>query len=249
MSILNIFFTYIYDIIAPKKCIICKIEGKYLCGKCFLLQQNFTWFCYICKRKSPNYNIHKKCLIQNKLLHWINFNNTKIYLNKIIVLTHYKNTAIKTLIKKFKFQGKKEIWKDLSLYLSQLLLNNTTLTEQNNSILVPVPLYFIRQLQRWFNQSEIIAQEVWWQSGIPYIKGLIIRRKHTRHQSRLSQEDRLNNLNNAFKIKKKHLDTIDKKTIILIDDVISSWTTLNEIAKILKQSWAKKVIGLCIASD
>ena len=45
------------------------------------------------------------------------------------------------------------------------------------------------------------------------------------------------------------VDKIFEKNIIIVDDIISTWTTLNEMAKILKKNWAKKVIWLVIASD
>ena len=45
------------------------------------------------------------------------------------------------------------------------------------------------------------------------------------------------------------LDKLDKKVFILVDDVVSTWTTINEISKILKKSWAKNIIALVIASN
>jgi predicted amidophosphoribosyltransferase len=56
-------------------------------------------------------------------------------------------------------------------------------------------------------------------------------------------------LKDCFQINKKKVDIIDKKNIIIVDDVVSTWATLNEIAKQLKLNWANKVIWLCFASD
>ena len=77
MSIIKI-INFFKDILAPKKCYSCKKEWSYLCDYCFNNLHNFEPFCYICKKESENFKIHKKCLIENKLLDWKNFNDKKI---------------------------------------------------------------------------------------------------------------------------------------------------------------------------
>ncbi len=263
MSILKNILIFFKDILSPKKCFSCKKEGIYLCEKCFNNLDNFGEYCYICKKKSSNFKIHKKCLIENKLLNWKNFNDKKIYLDNVIVLTHYKNKVIKKLIISFKFYWKKDIWVELWEKLWNFVKNNISLLKReypegegfwtvelmNNFITLPVPLHWFKKIKRWFNQSEILAENIANILNINYNKNIIIRKKYTRQQSKLSRQERLNNLNNSFKINKNKVDNIDNKIIFLVDDVVSSWTTLNEIAKILKQNWAKKVIWVCVASN
>lgn len=256
-NILNKIFIFLKDILSPKKCFFCNKEGFYLCEYCFLKQDNFEPFCYICKKKSNNFKIHKKCLIENKLLSWKNFNDKKIYLDNIIVLTHYKNDVIKKLITSFKFYWKKdiwvELWEKLWFFIKKYNIINSLSIEGfnplNNFIILPVPLHWFKKIKRWFNQSEILAENFANILKINYNKKVLIKKKHTRQQSKLTRQKRLNNLEKAFKINKKQVDNIDKKYIFLVDDVISSWTTLNEIAKVLKQNWARKIIGVCIASN
>jgi len=249
MSILKNIFILFQDILAPKKCYSCNKEWYFLCQECFLKLDNFEPFCYVCKKKSENYKIHKKCLIENKMLNWKNFNEKKIYLDKVIVMTHYKNDVIKKLITHFKFYWKKDIWEELWKKLWYFVKNNSLLDDFNDWIVLPVPLHFFKKIKRWFNQSEILAFHFSKILNIDYNKKVIIRRKYTRQQSKLSRQERLHNLDNSFKIKNKNIDKIDKKTIFLIDDVVTSWTTMNEISKVLKQNWAKKVIWICIASN
>ena len=88
-----------------------------------------------------------------------------------------------------------------------------------------------------------------WYFRFRYEKNIVLKNRQTRQQSKLSRQDRLTNLENSFKINQNKLDIIDKKVVILIDDVISTWTTVNEISKILKDNWAVKVIVVCFASD
>ncbi len=242
-------WNFIKDILAPKKCYSCNKHWRFLCEECFNKQNNCEVFCYICKKHSPEFNIHKKCLIENKLMSWKNFNWLKVYFDKVLVLTHYSNSIIKKLITHFKFFWKKEIWEELSKHLSKVLIKNSPWLINKNTIILPVPMFFIRKILRGYNQSDILAKNVALNSWIYYNKYVLKRGRHTRQQSKLSQEDRTENLKNAFKINKKHLDKIDKRTIILVDDVISTGSTVNEIAKLLKQNGAKKVIVLCLASN
>ncbi|MDQ7009462.1 MAG: ComF family protein [Candidatus Gracilibacteria bacterium] len=266
MSILkNIFIFFINivkNILAPKICFFCGKEGSFLCEDCFNKQDNFKGFCYICKRKSDDFKIHKKCLIENKILNGKNFNDKKIYLDRVIVMAHYKNNVIKKLIKYFKFFGKKDIGKELGEKLGIFVKNNISLlkreypqgegfgpVELNNFVVIPVPLHFFKKIKRGFNQSEILGESFSKILNIDYSTKVLIRKKYTRQQSKLNKIERLKNLDNAFIIKVNKVDIIDNKIIFLVDDVISTGTTLNEIAKILKQNGAKKVIGVCVASN
>lgn len=251
MSILKYIINFLKDILAPKKCYSCKKEWNFLCEDCFYKLDNFKPFCYICKKDSKNFKIHKKCLIENRLLEWKNFNDKEIFLDRVIVMTHYKNNVVKKLIKDFKFYWKKDIWEELWEMLWNFINNNIELSLKLESdlIVLPVPLHFLKKIKRWFNQSEIIAKGLTKKLNIKYSRNTIIRYKYTRQQSKLIRIKRLQNLNNSFKINKKYIDNVDKKIILVIDDVVSSWTTLNEIAKTLKKNWAKKVIWICIASN
>ena len=267
-NILKNIIVFLEDILAPKKCYLCKKEWNFLCENCFQKQDNFDPFCYICKRRSKNFEIHKKCLIENKLLNWKNFNNSKIYLDRVIVMTHYKNDVIKKLIRDFKFFWKKDIWEEFWEKLWKFVKNNEIINSlstegfypqgarrsplkisEQNFIILPVPLHFFKKIKRWFNQSDILSKKFSKVLDINYDKNILIRRKYTRQQSKQSLENRLINIEKAFKINKKQVDKIDKKIIFIIDDVVSTWTTLNEIAKLLKQNWAKKVIWVCVASN
>lgn len=233
-------FKIIKDIIAPKKCYSCNKEWHFLCNECYNKLHNFDEICYVCKSYSENYKIHENCK------KWVYFDN-------ILVLTHYKNKVIKKLITDSKFHHKKDILEDFSEYLWELLTehinNEYWIMNIEDFIIIPTPMYFLKKFTRWYNQSEILARYISKITWINYQKNIIKKSKNTKQQSTLSKEERLKNLENAFKIKNKYLDKIDNKIIIIVDDVISTWTTLNQISKILKNNWAQKVIWLCIASD
>lgn len=229
---------FIKDIIAPKKCYSCQKEWHFLCPQCLSKLSNFRPYCYVCKDFSDNYLVHEDCK------KWI-------YYDRLVVLSHYKNKEISKLVKDAKYYHKKDIFEDFWKYLSDLLIKNIwdLWVSKSDLVLVPVPMYFLRKLYRWYNQSEILTNYISQFTKIKQENKLIKRIKNTRQQSKLSKNVRWQNLDNAFKIEQNKLDKIDKKIIILVDDVASTWTTINEISKLLKQNWVEKIIWLVIASN
>ncbi len=227
---------FLKDILAPKKCYSCNKEWHFLCPECLSKIDVFEDVCYVCKGKTNNFDIHKSCL-------------ENVYYDKVIILSHYKNKHIKKLIKDFKFYKLKDIRDDFWEYLSKLFIENEVYKNTDDYILIFPPMGFIKKLKRWYNHSELLTRTISKNIKIDINSKLIKKTKTTRQQSILSREKRLTNLNNSFKIAKNKIDNFDKKTFIIVDDVISTWSTINEISKVLKQAWAKKVIWLIVASD
>jgi ComF family protein len=131
----------------------------------------------------------------------------------------------------------KYMWKELKSF------------KKENFIVLSTPMSFLRKIQRWYNHSDVLAQSIATSFQFKYKKDIILKNKWTRQQSKLSRQERLTNLKEAFKINNKYIDVIDNKIVILVDDVVSTWTTVNEISKILKERWSKKIIILILASD
>lgn len=229
-------FKFLKDLIAPKKCYSCNKEWHFLCPLCMSKMSNFKSVCYVCKGKTDDFKIHNNCL-------------QEVYYDKIIILSHYKDKYISKLIKDFKFYNKKDIWIDLGNYLSELFFENEIYKNTDNYIIIFPPMWLLKKLKKWYNHSEILARQVSKKTNTKIVQWLIKKIKTTRQQSKLSRQQRLTNLNNSFKINKNKLDNIDKKTFIIVDDVISTGSTINELSKILKEKWAKKVIWLIVASD
>ena len=226
---------FIKDILAPKKCYSCKKEWHFLCPKCLSKMYNFSDICYVCKKKSKYFSVHNEC-------------KKGIFYDNLIILTHYKNNTISKLIKDLKFYNRKDILEDFWKYLWEILLKNI-FDKKENFVIIPIPMNLFKKIFRWYNQSEILAEYISKNTWIKIEKNLIKKIKNTRQQSKLNRQQRIKNLKNSFKLNKTVLDKLDKKTFIIVDDVVSTWTTINTISKILKQNWVKKVIGLTIASD
>lgn len=232
MKLINLF----KDIIAPKKCYNCGQIWSFICQKCLDEFWYFENICYVCKAKTRDFEVHEYC------------RNEFVYYDKIIILTHYKNKIIKRLVEDAKFYWKKDILEDFSIYLFQILTKNIS-QNRDEVVLIPTPMYFWKKIFRWYNQSEILVKNLWESFWISYNLKIIKKIKKTLAQSHLSKIERIENLKWVFSLDKTEFEKYKTKTFIIVDDVVSTWSTINEIAKLLKKNWVKKVYGLWVASD
>jgi ComF family protein len=105
-------------------------------------------------------------------------------------------------------------------------------------LIIPVPLHRSRERQRGFNQAELIAARL----GLPMATRLLRRRKNTPSQTGLTRNERKRNLASAFEVKGPV-----NGTVIVVDDVYTTGSTANEIARTLKRAGAGRVEVLTVA--
>lgn len=115
---------------------------------------------------------------------------------------------------------------------------------QKDVLLVPVPLYFLRERWRGYNQAEILAGMIGQKLKMPW-ENMLRKTRSTKRQVDLEGVRRRKNLANVFK--KNSKAEVNGKKIVLIDDISTTGTTLEECAKVLKSSGAKEVWGLVVA--
>jgi len=108
----------------------------------------------------------------------------------------------------------------------------------------PVPLFWFRRLTRRFNQSELLAAGMARMFGIPVAR-VLHKVKHTAPQSRLSRGSRIANLRGAFRV--PNPEEVEDKTILLVDDVMTTGTTCSECARVLKDAGALRVYAITVA--
>jgi ComF family protein len=110
-------------------------------------------------------------------------------------------------------------------------------------LLVPVPMHYLSQFQRGFNQSYLIAKSL----NLPDVRinSELVRVRNTQSQTTVTFAQRPKNVLNAFAVRKNH--HFEGKNICLIDDVKTSGATLNECAKTLREAGAGKVFAFVLA--
>lgn len=153
---------------------------------------------------------------------------------RMVIVSRYSE-PLSTLIHRFKFQG--QFWLDRSLArLLYLAIRQAKRTHQLNlpDVILPVPLHHFRQWSRGYNQATLIAKWLGRWLDIPVREDLLIRLKRTPTQRGLTAKSRRKNLKNAFKTTEKW-QKCGYKSVCLVDDVITTGSTMNEIAKQLRK--------------
>lgn len=215
-------------IIYPARCIGCgkllAIDGdKWLCTDC---TEDFTEHkglrCLVCGRPTDHKGKCSDC------------RSGSIYFDKGYCILEYKD-AVRNAILKFKYKYKSGYAKYFGSLLSDYAKRNI---ELKYDYVTAVPLHKKRLRERGYNQSELIAKILAKNMGVAY-KELLVRQKPTLPQNRLNKKQRQDNIKNAF-IPAKGAD-IEGRSILMVDDIFTTGTTMNECAKILKRQGAYRV--------
>lgn len=140
----------------------------------------------------------------------------------------------------FKYRGKHTLAKPLAR-----LMINALPCELEVDMIVPVPLHPTRLRAREFNQSLLLADQLGRHLARPVSASHLIRITATDPQTTLTRKSRLRNLRNAFDIRQPQ-DLTDQR-ILLVDDVFTTGTTLNECAKALRKAGTGPVFALTLA--
>ncbi len=108
-------------------------------------------------------------------------------------------------------------------------------------LLIPVPLHESRRHSRGFNQAELIAGAAakHFAPKLEVASAVIVRRRETISQVGLSREERIENMRDAFRVSDP--GRAKGRSVILVDDVMTTGTTLSECARVLKRAGAKRV--------
>ncbi len=151
--------------------------------------------------------------------------------------------AIRDLIHSFKYNQRTHLRNPLAL----LALEGVSglVDDQAPHLIVPVPLHRSRLRQRGFNQAVLLGRKISRLLSLPMIPDALIRTRQTAPQIELSAAERRLNVKGAFKVGRT--DTVAGKRILLLDDVMTTGSTMNECAKELKKAGATVVIAAAIA--
>lgn len=234
---------YVLDIVFPIRCIGCSKlsssrEMDYICRKCLAsISTNNQSECIGCKNKIGMGKTCFKCKDTN-------------YIDQLLIVLDYKNPIVVQIIKCLKYRLVREIINPLSILIKKYILNLSREKKLNilekNPIIIPVPLHPRRLNWRGFNQSELIAQSLSDIIQCPVQINSLRRIKKSKPQADIKERvERLKEPIGIFRL--VNSEPIRNNVVILVDDVCTTGATLNECARVLKESKAKKVIGFVIA--
>lgn len=239
---MNYYIESFLELIYPEKntCMVCgsydeTIEDRYICRNCEKKIKKITApICIKCSKPidyNKSINLCPDCVLYEK--HFVMSKSPFLY-----------EGIIKKNIHNFKYYNKPYLYK----LFGSLLLNYMLETNYINfDYMTSVPLHPSKMKSRGYNQSELVAKYISQKLNIPYINTLK-RVKKTIKQSTQSKEKRRKNLINAFNINYiKNIDKIKNSDILLVDDIYTTGSTVDECSKTLLNFGISKVFVLTIA--
>lgn len=152
---------------------------------------------------------------------------------------------IRKIILNYKFKDKAYLYKTLVNFL----LKNQKFFQilQSYDTMIPVPISRKRRKERGYNQSELIAKEIAIKLSLEYNPKSLFKAKNIIEQSKLNKEERKKNIQGVYEL--HNFKILQNKKILLIDDIYTTGSTVNECSKVLNQAQPKKIGVLTLAKD
>ncbi len=226
----------ILDFIYPPHCLLCRapLEGRWVgfCAACWAgLEAIVGPRCLRCG-----------CPIESEAATCRNCADKLFKFNRMRALSPF-NFSVQRLIHMLKYQGRTSVGRVLGEALGEALKGDVLTAEA--PLILPVPLHGSRRRERGYNQSALIARAAGTALGLSVQEGMLQRIRPTQTQTALDAEGRRANVAGAFRVKAPH--RVQDRTILVIDDVVTTGATVNACAAALKAAGARKVYVAAVA--
>ena len=221
---INSFLDFIY----PRYCA--------ACNNLLLIKEEEI--CLSCNYELPRTNFHKQKENQVEQLFWgkIKVEFASSY------LSYTKGNITQQVIQNFKYRGRKEIGYILGRQYGNEL--NRIMNNKNIDFIVPIPLHEKKQKKRGFNQSEYFGKGLSDSLKIPLETNVLTRQIYTETQTIRSRIDRWQNVKSIFEV--CDINKIQGKHILLVDDIITTGSTIESAALTLQKKADSKISVLTL---
>jgi competence protein ComFC len=228
----------IISLVYPPACTICSAQidlDKYLCQQCEAkLVRIKAPFCAKCSEPFPG--------AITTPFNCANCAHRPLYFENAVSLFRSRGIA-RRIILDFKYGHQ--------IYLRHLVaswlfaaMEDARLRAQKFDLIIPVPLHPARQRERGFNQAALLAQLLSERVLIP-VRPVLERIRYTTTQTAFDRTERMENLRGAFRLRKSA--DVQQLRVLLVDDVLTTGSTLSECARVLKRSGADSVYAATAA--
>jgi len=213
----------VLDLFYPPHCVLClraTARGEHLCGGCLRSAPRIEEpACPVCS--CPAGGTCVDC-------------RTRRLAFDCAVTRYRSEGVVREVIHRFKYRHHYHLRHPLAAWLRECLEDSRLLSPPPDA-LVPVPLHPLRERERGFNQARALAQRLSRGTGLP-VRDALRRIRHTPSQTRLDRALRMENLRNAFEL--RHNTPVRNQHLLLIDDVLTTGSTVHECARVLRKAGA-----------
>lgn len=237
-------FQELIELAMPEKniCFRCECYDKTvgidkLCKHCkSMLIKNQVYTCEICGKPLTTKTTSGRCDACK--------NDIKFF--KKAYAPYIYEGSIKDMISEYKFQGKGYYYKMFSELILEYMLKKDIIASHSIDCIVSVPLSIAKELERGYNQSDLLAKHISKYYDINYNSNTLIKIHENKRQGSLSKSERIENVKKIFEVE----DTgyIYKKNILLVDDILTTGMTADECSRTLLEYGAETVYVITIAT-
>lgn len=222
---------WLLDLIFPKFCVGCRVEGTFLCAPCRTELSPSAPSCPVCSRRNFTGILCGPCAADT-------------HLRRFLTPFSYRHPLVRELIHTYKYTGVRELAPLLAGEIVSFL-DSYAIRPAGPALLAPIPLHRARERKRGFNQARLLANALGERLSLPVVP-ILRRSRATEPQTRLnSHDERRRNIANAFRVVGP--EAIAGQTIILVDDVSTSGATLAEAARVIREVGCKTVWAIVVA--
>jgi len=227
----------VLNLLYPPHCAICRADtssGVHLCAACWKTAPVISPpFCQICSEPAEG-AIETAFTCPKCLDRGFHFDNA--------IAAYRSAGVVRETIHRFKYNQKYYLRHVLGEWLADNLADARLQAPFDG--IVPVPLHPTRERERGFNQARVLAKILARRTDAPLLD--VLRRiRYTTTQTRLDRETRIRNLRNAFRLREKA--AVRGLHLLLIDDVLTTGSTVDECARVLKAAGAASVRVVAVA--
>lgn len=231
--LLDSFIKSVSSIVYPHHCAYCgrPLEDGYFCEECYkklpFIEGNT---CSVCG-----------CPVSEGMDVCYECKSSSFYFYKNVSIFMY-TSKFSDVVHKFKYHNGRYLAKPFGAFMAERLKKDNISTD----FIIPVPLHPRKEEERGYNQSGLLAKYIGRILDISVLNNVLVRDVYTQSQTKLKKESRRENMCGAFSVKNK--EVIYGKTILLIDDIFTTGSTMNECSRVLLNNGAGGVYSATLAT-